>query len=89
MKKIYKYDTVYKSEFNLLLPKESEILTIQIDNKTGRPCFWALIDHEKDLEERYFKLITTGEIIFEDKKIYLGTYQKDDFVGHLFELIKE
>jgi len=44
MKTIWKFETLVKGEFRdkftLIMPKEAEILCLQIDEKTNTPCIW-------------------------------------------------
>lgn len=91
-KKIYKYEAPILDKFRLYLPVDSEILCVQIDEKTGFPCIWILVDPEKEDEERYFELFGTGHEIPCDMGInrkYIGTYQTKygQSIFHLFERI--
>jgi len=90
MKAIFKYKISFEDINNISMPKGSEVLTVQIDEKTNSPCIWALVD--TDVQEtvvRLFALYGTGHPLMEhsDQK-YIGTfqYQNGDFVGHIFEL---
>lgn len=92
MKTIWKYETPFAENFVIAMPAKAEILCVQQDQKTNKPCIWALVDSDNELEKRYFELFGTGHELpvgmgFERK--YLGTYQyqKGEFVGHLFERI--
>jgi hypothetical protein len=96
MKKIFKYSTLvdgdFKKSFSIQMPKGSQILSVQIDQKTSHPTIWAMVDPEKPEEERFFELFGTGQDIYEDmgiERVYIGTYQyqKGEFVGHIFERI--
>lgn len=89
---IWKFETPFSYIFTLKMPIGSEILSVQQDQKTFKPCIWALVCPEKETEERFFELFGTG-YEFENEigvnRKYLGTYQyqKGEFVGHLFERI--
>lgn len=92
MKTIWKFETFFSEKFKILMPKDAEILCVQQDKKTFKPCIWAMVKTENELEERYFELFGTGNEIYQDMGIdrkYLGTYQyqNGEFVGHLFERI--
>jgi hypothetical protein len=92
MKKIYKYPTQHAKMFSFKMPKGAEILCVQVDQKTGIPCIWALIDPNIPEEYRDFELFGTGHEIYYDMGVerkYIGTYQLNngEFVGHIFERI--
>ena len=90
MKTIWKFEIPFEDKFTIKMPKSAEILCVQQDQKTFKPCIWAMVESENELEERYFELFGTGHPIHTDMGIerkYLGTYQyqKGEFVGHIFE----
>ena len=87
MKTIYKYKTVINDSFCIKLPKGAEILTIQLDGSLIHPFIYAIVETENEVEERFFRLYGTGhEMSFSSiKPKYIGTYQLNGFVGHLFE----
>ena len=90
MKTIWKFETPFEDKFKLEMPKNAEILCVQQDKKTFKPCIWAIVDTENKTEERFFELFGTGNHMHGDMGVdrkYLGTYQyqKGEFVGHLFE----
>lgn len=87
---IWKFETPFEEKFTLEMPKGSEILSIQRDEKTSKPCIWALVYPENEKEERTFELFGTGHSIHNDMGVsrkYVGTYQyqRGEFVGHVFE----
>ena len=90
METIWKYELAFESITRLKVPQNAEILTVQQDQKTNKPCIWVMVNTENEKEERIFELFGTGqEIKFDmgvDRK-YIGTYQyqKGEFVGHVFE----
>lgn len=90
MKKIVKYETPFEHKFSIQMPIGAEILCVQQDQKTFKPCIFALIDDSNSLEERFFELFATEQEIYGDMGVdrkYLGTYQyqQGEFIGHLFE----
>jgi hypothetical protein len=44
MKTIYKYEVQISEHFVIEMPIDSKLLSVQVDEKTGKPCIWALID---------------------------------------------
>ena len=93
-KRIFKYRIEFDNLSELSLPKESEVLTVQIDQKDNAPYLWALVDPKNKPEYRFFELFGTGHIMIYNmstNRKYIGTfqYQNGDFVGHLFERIIE
>lgn len=92
MRTIWKFETPFLDKFKIDMPKESEILCVQQDQKTFKPCIWAMVNTDNEKEERHFELFGTGNNMHNDMGVYrkyLGTYQyqKGEFVGHLFERI--
>lgn len=90
IKRIFKYRTSFEDRFTIVMPKNAEILSVQIDKKDNAPYIWVLCNPINELEERYFEVYGTGHDIYCDMGIerkYIGTYQyqKGEFIGHLFE----
>ena len=86
---IYKYDVPGGGDFQLVLPANAKILTVQV--QYGEPCIWAFADTEEKSEVRHFGLIGTGchrELDSHKIKQYIGTFQMEGgaLVFHLFEL---
>jgi len=72
------------------MPREAEILSVQVDQKNATTYIWALVDTEKVMYERYFEVIGTGHPIYEDMGVerkFIGTIQlnQGSFIGHVFE----
>jgi len=93
MRTIYKYEVPVEGRFKLLLPKESVVLSFQIQN--GVPCIWAMVETAHIDEERRFRLFGTGHPIGNIPKgagiHYIGTVQQSQIpqlVWHLFEEVK-
>ena len=87
---IWKFETPFEEKFIIKMPKGTEILCVQQDKKTFKPCVWGLVYPENELEERFFELFGTGHDIHNDMGVdrkYLGTYQyqNGEFIGHIFE----
>ncbi len=90
MNTIWKYELEFEKITRLQVPKDAEILTVQRDDKTNKPCVWIMVSTENEKEERLFELFGTGHEIKWDMGVnrkYIGTYQyqKGEFVGHVFE----
>lgn len=90
MMTIWKFELEFNDVTNISMPEGAEILTVQKDEKSNKPCIWALVDTCNDNEERCFELFGTGQEIHFDMGVdreYIGTYQyqKGQFVGHVFE----
>ncbi len=86
MNTIYKYPVII-GNFELDLPKDAEVLTIQVQH--GEPVMWVLQNTYKSMLTRRFTVCGTGhevELLPPSFK-YIGTFQLKDgyFVGHLFE----
>jgi len=85
IKQIWKY----KVENVIEMPKEAEILSVQIQNgQMFNACIWVKVNPENELEKREFEVIGTGHSFEDSNKQYIGTYQDGPFVWHLFENVK-
>ncbi len=92
---IYKYPIHPTSNPSIVMPKDAKILTFQ--SQYDKPFIWALVDTDKQTEQRNFILLATGEPIDNalqpyaiSKMSYIGTalFGNDNLVFHLFELLK-
>jgi hypothetical protein len=68
------------------LPTGAEILTLDVQN--GLPMIWALVDTDKGIDPKEFRVVGTGESLPPDtnRDTYIGTWQLGPFVWHLFEV---
>ena len=90
MKVIWKYEIPTESfwnkfprgEFQLEIPEESTVLCVQTQN--DRPHLWAKVETDKPLEIRNFYVVGTGCCFPEEANFYVGTWQNNSFVWHLF-----
>lgn len=90
MKTIYKYPLEKVKQQTLVLPKNAEILTVQIQREEA--VLWAKIDSDQfKTENRTIVILATGEEIdyAETTLIYISTVQTEGgyFVFHIFEYI--
>jgi hypothetical protein len=87
---IWKYEIPIKDNFTLEIPKDSKILSFQVQDDS--PKIWALVEEELEKETREFKLLGTG-LSFKKEELndykFVGTIvmYNGSFVLHLF--IKE
>jgi len=69
-------------------PVGSVLLSVQIQNEI--PCLWVLVfNTEAEKEIIRLRTIGTGNPISDndfDPRDFLGTYQLNSFVGHVFQL---
>jgi hypothetical protein len=85
MQSVWKYSVSLVDSFKLALPKDSEILSLQ--TQCGLPYVWALVTLGNEKETRKFRLAGTGNLIEENIKKFIGTFQLDgELVFHLFEI---
>ena len=89
MKTIYKY-TLEATEHQVIeMPKNAEILHIDVQH--GKPCLWALVDTGLDKEKRAFYTFATGQDINGDLGTinHIGTYQLQGgaYVFHVFVIM--
>jgi hypothetical protein len=88
MKTIYKYPLSVSDKQTIKMPVGAQILTVQVQESA--PCIWALVESEKEDEDRYIEIFGTGRQIHVDMGIdryYIGTFQQGPFVWHVFERI--
>lgn len=86
-KQIWKYQ-LEQMHSSIMMPIGAEILTMQLQN--GKPCIWALVDPEAEKSIREIEIHGTGhDISYTDiiQRKYIGTYQVEPFVFHVFERI--
>ena len=69
------------------MPRDAQILTLQ--EQGGLAMIWAIVDTDKPRETRTFRVVGTGEPLprYATRHTYVGTWQQDSFVWHLFEVI--
>lgn len=88
MKKIYKYTLRPAGITEVQVPKNGKVLSIQSKGEECC-CIWILIDtSEGRTETRRFDVIQTGQSFNDKNMVYLGHYQEDWYVGHVFEIIE-
>ncbi len=86
MTTIYKYPLILDDAQTVDLPLEAHVLTVQLQD--GVPCLWALLDSEADTIPRRFVIYGTGHPMTEGAvRVYVGTFQLDWLVWHVFEEI--
>lgn len=84
MKTIWKYKI--EPPFSVItMPRDAEVISLQIQN--GAPYLWAVVETNNPTIERVFKTFCTGEPIvdFDGLKSFIGTYQLNGYVFHVFE----
>ena len=72
------------------LPREAEILTVQLRNHI--PYLYALVDSLAlpPTEKRGIIIVESERLIHNDIKSYIGTFQLDcDLIYHVFEVLEE
>jgi hypothetical protein len=85
MNRIYKYPIPINDEIVIVMPKGAKVLTVQIQK--SQPFIWALVDTEKEPEERRFYLYGTGMTVTHCES-YIGSFQMlgGGLIYHLFEM---
>lgn len=87
MQTIWKFELKIEDEQVITMPAGSKILqTVQIQE--GKVVIWAFCTPSDKKEKVTIMTYGTGNPIPDEitpmKLIYIGTYQKDWFVGHVF-----
>lgn len=83
MKTIWKFAVPIDDELQIKLPSGAEVLCVQLQG--GVPTIWAIVNPRAKPELRTFYVCGTGNPIPERPMRYLGTFQQQPFVWHLFE----
>jgi hypothetical protein len=89
MLKVFKYPSPSVYYFSLKLPQGAKILSVQ--EQHGEPQVWALVNPEREPEERNFRLVTGHQIGEDEEKLsFIGTFPLvgGAFIGHLFEITR-
>lgn len=87
---IWKYE-IKEPEVTLMIPEDAKVLDVQLQDGTPIPCIWVAVDTDNILVERKFRIHGTGHKL-EYKHAgaagvhYVGTFQLQGFVWHLFEV---
>ena len=88
MNSVYKYIIKPDDYFELQLPKNAKVLSVQ--EQHGNICLWALVEPGSPTETRKFRFAGTGHPIHETKSSlkFIGTFQmyNGDLVFHIFEI---
>lgn len=87
MRAIWKFALPLADRLNVKMPKGARLLTFQVQD--GHLCLWAEVNTLADVEKRYFAVFGTGhemprEMGYSD--VYVGTWQQEQFVWHLYEV---
>ena len=81
MATIWKFPVVIATEHVLMMPKDAQILTVQVQDE--KVYLWALVDPENEREPVTIRAFGTGwEINHEG--VYIGTVQLLTLVWHFF-----
>lgn len=84
-KSIWKFQLPVTDDIQLELPKDAQILSVQVQNEI--PCIWALVDVNAEKETRNFKIFGTGHKVCSENLVFIGTFQMlgGGLIFHLFE----
>lgn len=83
---IWKYPLPANDKFVVDLPKGAKVLSVQMQNDA--PQMWVLVDSTAPKRTRNFYLAGTGErlpLVISQAE-FIGTFQTDAMVWHLFDL---
>ena len=86
MKKvIWKFPLVIEDVQIIELPRNYEILTVQVQN--GIACLWAMVSPEVTKEKIIIEIIGTGNLVAVAERQYIGTFQlfEEQLVWHVFK----
>lgn len=80
-KVIWKYRV--SPRFDMELPEDAQVLSVQAQGKEAQ--MWVLLDPDAPKVKRTFLAVQTGERFNATYTRYIGTFQLDWLVFHLFE----
>lgn len=85
MLSIWKFELAVTDAQDIVMPRESEILCVQI--QFGKPCLWAKVDDTLSTESRQILTYGTGHVMIDKTVKYIGSYQLDGgmLVYHVFD----
>lgn len=85
MQKIWKYELAVIDTPTIAIPEGGRILCVQMQGT--KPHLWVLVDPSAPLQTRTFRVYGTGhEIRGEGNQTYVGTFQWNQLVFHVFEV---
>ena len=70
------------------MPRVRKFLSLQVQGSGGGAQMWWLVDSDAPRESVLFVIHGTGHSFDAAGETYLGTWQEDAFVWHLFEVQK-
>jgi len=86
-KTVWKFPISVSNESESLpLPEGANYLHVAIQPGSG-PCVWVEVEPERAAQNRFIQVFGTGHTIPETAK-YIGTWQEEPFVWHLYEVRK-
>ena len=84
MRTIWKYEfDIDKLEMNKMIPAESDLLAVQVQNDSI--CAWFVVYPDNRLVNRKLQAYMTGGSLPVDCWNYVSTVQLDGFVLHIFD----
>lgn len=81
MRTIWKFRVPMEHVVRIEMPWGAELLTAQLQGDV--PMLWAAVDPEAPRKTRVLTIIGTGREAPEGR--YVGTWQQDGYVWHLFD----
>lgn len=84
MKTIWKH-TLALTDAMLRIPMPEGSTPVRFAMQNGVPCVWALVDTEREVVTRNFRVYGTGHVIPDIAAEYVGSCDDPPFVWHLFE----
>ena len=84
--KIWKYTLQMHDLQTLTIPVGAKLLSLQMQE--GQPQLWALVNEAAPCEPRRITVYGTGQPIYNDPGVFIGTFQYGEYVFHVFEAEK-
>lgn len=85
MTTIWKFPVEVTDAFSVKMPEGARILSVQVQGR--RPVMWAVVDPGSPLHARRFRLYGTGHPTAIEQDRFIGTFQLEALVFHLFEVL--
>lgn len=80
--------TIYKYQLDITdaqFINASGFRPLYVDLQHGFPCLWAEVDTDRGLESERIYIVGTGNPVpLSDSIQYVGTFQQEEFVWHVY-----
>jgi len=80
---IWKHELIITDSQGVYVPLGARFLAV--GNQSGKLMLWFSHTNQRGREDRFIRIVGTGNGFESNNLIYIGTAQVGDFVWHVFE----